>query len=333
MKRRRLGAELRRLRERAGLTGEQVIAQVGWASASKLSRLENGRSRPDLGDILDLLDLYGVEQPERDELVRVARDAGDVRKWLRSYPVMTQRQRRYAELEAGCAEIREYAPLLVPGLLQTPDYARVRITSWRGLLPPEGRDAELPEAEVEVAARMARQSLLVRPVEPPQYAAVIEETAIGVRAGPAEVVRGQLARLADLAALPNVTVQVLRQDAVVADWCLPHTGFSLYRFADPQDPETLALEGLTTDVMLTDHIEVERYATVFQRLQEAAMSAEETVAWLRSGAAGENSDPWPGGAPHVAADRSPPPTVEPTVPLMSRRNDESIHESDQRGVA
>jgi transcriptional regulator with XRE-family HTH domain len=272
---------LRRLREQAGLTGEQVIARVGWASASKLSRLENGRSRPDLGDVLDLLDLYGVDAEEREELVRVAREAGDVRKWLRSYPVMTQRQRRYAELEAGCAEIREYAPALVPGLLQTPDYARVRIASWNRLLPSESRGAE--PAEAEVAARMARQYLLTRPVEPPRYCAVIDEAALGVRAGPPEVVRGQLAHLADLARLPNLTVQVLPRDAVIGDWYLPHTGFSLYRFAHPQDPETVAIEGITTDVMLTDPDELDRYATVFQWLQAAALSPEDTLVWLRGG--------------------------------------------------
>jgi transcriptional regulator with XRE-family HTH domain len=278
MRRRRLGVELRRLREGAGLTGEQVIARLGWASASKLSRLENGRSRPDLGDVLDLLDLYAVEGPEREELVRVARDAGDVRRWLRAYPVMTQRQRRYAELEAGCAEIWEYAPLIVPGLLQTPDYARARITSGEGLVPLEGAPAEHPEAEV--GARIARQSLLTRPLAPPQYAAVIDEAALGARGGPPDVIGGQLTRLAEVAVLPNVTVQMLPNDAVIHDFYLPHTAFSLYRFADPQDPETLAIEGLALDLMLTDRTELDRYAKVFRWLQDAALTPDETLSWL-----------------------------------------------------
>jgi transcriptional regulator with XRE-family HTH domain len=300
MRRRRLGVELRRLREQAGLTGEQVVGRLGWASASKLSRLENGRSRPDLGDVLDLLDLYAVEQPVRDELVRVARDAGDVRRWLRAYPVMTQRQRRYAELEAGCAEIREYAPSIVPGLLQTPDYARARITSAHGLMPAEGRPAEHPEAEV--GARIARQSLLTRPLAPPQYAAVIDEAALGPRSGPPEVLRGQLARLAEVAVLPNVTVQVLPNDAVVHDFYLPQTAFSLYRFADPQDPETLMIEGLTTDLMLTDRTELDRYATVFRWLQDAALPPDETLSWLQS----RLGDPAAGGRGTGTAHVPPP---------------------------
>lgn len=287
MRRRRLGVELRRLRERAGLTGEQVVSRLGWASASKLSRLENGRSRPDLGDVLDLLDLYAVEEPEREELVRVARDAGDVRRWLRAYPVMTQRQRRYAELEAGCAEIWEYAPSIVPGLLQTPDYARARSASQQGLTPRE-RQAEHPEAEV--GARIARQSLLTRPLAPPQYAAVVDEAALGPRSGPPEVVRGQLARLAEVAVLPNVTVQVLPSDAVIHHFYLPHTAFSLYRFADPQDPETLMIEELTTDLMLTDRPELDRYATVFRWLQDAAMTPDGTLSWLHSRLAEQRAD-------------------------------------------
>ncbi len=75
---------LRRLRETAGLTGDQVIERIGWASASKLSRLENGRSRPDLGDVLDLLDLYGVDGESRNELIAITRDAGNTRAWLRA---------------------------------------------------------------------------------------------------------------------------------------------------------------------------------------------------------------------------------------------------------
>src|SRR5262245_44591449 len=77
LRRRRLGSELRSRREAAGLTGDQVVSRIGWASASKLSRLENGRSRPDLGDVLDLLDLYGVSGAARDDLIAIARDAAN----------------------------------------------------------------------------------------------------------------------------------------------------------------------------------------------------------------------------------------------------------------
>lgn len=308
VRRRRLGAELRRLREAAGLTGEQVIERVGWASASKLSRLENGRSRPDLADVLDLLDLYRVAGTARDELIAITRDASNSKSWLRAYPVMTPRQRAYAELEAGCAEIREYATTIVPGLLQTPEYARVRILAGRALgarpTGPEGRELDV---DAEVAARVGRQGLLVRDVEPPTYEAILEESALSGRAGPGEVMRGQLAHLCRLAELPNVTLRVLPCEATVADWYLPETSFSIYRFADPEDPTTVAVELLAADMQLTDDALVEGYTKAFDRLRGAARSADASAAWLAGAATGPPSAAPPRAGDAPAARSAGPP--------------------------
>ncbi|PZF94477.1 helix-turn-helix domain-containing protein [Micromonospora deserti] len=280
LRRRRLGTELRRLRETAGLTGDQVIERIGWASASKLSRLENGRSRPDPDDVRVLLDLYGADDALSKELLGITHEAGDMRGWLRSYPVMTQQQRSFAELEAGCAEISEYNPVLVPGLLQTPGYARMRIASaWQ-----VGEDAGDPETgediDTEVRARLARQSLLTRPTDAPRYTAVLEEAALGGRAGPPEVLREQVVQLCELAMLPNVTLHVLPRDTQIGRWYLPPTAFSLYRFADPLDPETLAIEGGFTNVMSTEVNALNRYKVVFEWLCTAALSASDTLSWL-----------------------------------------------------
>lgn len=283
LRRRRLGTELRRLREATGLTGDQVIERIGWASASKLSRLENGRSRPELRDVLDLLNLYQVDEPTLRELTAITNEAGDMRGWLRSYPVMTPSQRGYAELEAGCADIREYSPVIVPGLLQTADYASVRIVSSRPLVMSSA-DRAAGDPNIEVAARMARQSMLTGRGDPPRYAAVLEEAALGPRSGPTDVVRAQLDQLCRLTAWPNITLQVLPQDVRISDWFLPQTAFSLYRFSDPQDPETLAIEGISTNLVLTDRDEFRRYSKVFEWLQAAALSPEETVNWLTSAA-------------------------------------------------
>lgn len=243
LRRRRLGVELRRLREAAGLTGDQVIERIGWASASKLSRLENGRSRPDPQDVGDLLDLYGADEALHEELLGITGEAGDMRGWLKNFPVMTQQQRSWAELEAGCAEISEYNPVLVPGLLQTPGYAQVRIVSARQVGEGAGEPTPGEEPETEVQARLARQSLLTREPDAPRYTAVLEEAALGRRAGPPEVLHEQLLQLCELALLPNVTLHVLLRDTQIGNWYLPPTAFSLYRFADPLDPETLAIEG------------------------------------------------------------------------------------------
>jgi len=281
-RRRRLGSALRQLREAAGLTGDQVIERVGWASASKLSRLENARSRPEERDILRLLDVYDASEETRAELTAITREAGDIRGWLRGFATMTQSQRVYAELEAGCAEIREYSPVIVPGLLQTEAYAMTRIMSMRPLTSisdkPDKGETETPENEVK--ARMSRQNLLTQPFEPPRYVAVLEEAALGRRAGPPEVIRGQLTKLREVAKLPNVTIQVLLRDAIIAEWYLAHTAFSLYRLADPQDPETLAIEGISTNQVLTDHDELHRYSVAFDWLRVAALSPEQTGDWL-----------------------------------------------------
>ncbi|MFC0527998.1 helix-turn-helix domain-containing protein [Phytohabitans kaempferiae] len=305
VRRRRLGTELRRLRESAGLTGDQVIARVGWASASKLSRLENGRSRPDLSDVLDLLDLYEVTGATREELIGITRDAGNTRGWLRSYPVMTQRQRSYAELEAGCAEIFEYGPVIVPGLLQTPEYTRVRLLSSRQVIAAE--DAEDPETEI--AARVARQSTLTREIEPPRYEAVLEEAALGPRGGPAPVLAGQLRHLARLAERPNVTLWLLPPAAKVADWYVPETAFSIYRFADPNDPDAVAVEALAADLMLTGDDMLARYGRVFEWLRQAARPPDETLMWIAEAAAALG--------PPSGDDVDPPPA--PLTPPAQRR--------------
>ncbi|MEV1285713.1 helix-turn-helix transcriptional regulator [Micromonospora sp. NPDC049679] len=312
MRRRRLGAELRRLRETAGLTGDQVIERVGWASASKLSRLENGRSRPGLGDVLDLLELYAVDGAERDDLMAIAREAGDTRAWLRSYPAMTQRQRAYAELEAGCADISEYAPVIVPGLLQTPEYARVRIVSAQPLTearPPDHHEIDHPETEV--AARLARQSLLSRGDDPPRYVAVLEESALTGRSGPPEVLRAQLQHLRRVAALPNVTLRVLPPCAVVAEWYLPETAFSIYRFAEPEDPSAVAIEALSADMVLTDEAVLARYTQVFDWLCAAARSPDESLEWITEAAWRKDSD---------SILEAPPRDRSPMPPRQQRRH-------------
>ncbi|WDZ85149.1 helix-turn-helix domain-containing protein [Micromonospora cathayae] len=311
LRRRRLGTELRSLREASGLTGEQVIERVGWASASKLSRLENGRSRPDPQDVSDLLDLYGADDAIRAELTAITLEAGDMRAWLRSYGAMTEHQRSYAELEAGCAEICEYSPVLVPGLLQTAAYARVRIVSAQ--LADE--DADPQTVETEVNARLARQALL-QPADAPRYTAVLEEGALSRRAGPPEVIREQLARLCELAVAPNVTIHVLPRDASIGEWYLPPTAFSLYRFPDPADPETLAIEGGFTDVVSHAAKALNRYKMVFEWLCAAARSPSDSLSWLIDAAERATE----AAAPATAAYGSP------TAPAQRRSRTERLTE-------
>src|SRR5690348_5520351 len=121
-RRRRLGEELRELREAKGLKLQALAAELGW-SHTKLSRLENAKVRPDVADVMDLLEVLGVEPAQEQRLIMLARQANQ-RGWWKAYAEMPQRQAGYAELEAGAREIWQYGLVYVPGLLQTEAYAR-----------------------------------------------------------------------------------------------------------------------------------------------------------------------------------------------------------------
>ncbi|PWU47900.1 DNA-binding protein [Micromonospora sp. S4605] len=277
IRRARLGAELRQLRRREALTLEQVCDRLGWASTSKLSRIELGQSRPDLADVLDLLDIYQVPATQRDALIVIARDAATSRGWWKALGEMSERQRTYAELEAGAASIVDYQPAVVPGLLQTPAYARLRIAAGR--LLDGGVDVE-----ADVRARVARHEVLRRP-EPPLYTALLAEAACDPAGAPPEVWREQLRHLIDLAELPNVTIRLLPR-GVTGQGVQPLTPYSCYSFPDPADPRTVMLEALTTDVRLVTPPDVDRYERITGWLIGAALPVEESVAELARRAAG-----------------------------------------------
>lgn len=271
IRRARLGAELRQLRRREELTLEQVCERLGWASTSKLSRIELGQSRPDLADVLDLLDVYQVSPEERDVLIVVARDAATGRGWWKTLGGMGERQRAYAELEAGAATVVEYQPAVVPGLLQTPAYARLRLGVAR-LLQPD------VDVEADVRARLVRQEVLHR-AEPPRYTALLELAACDPGGVPGGIWREQLRHLVTLAGKPNVTIRVV-PPGVTAGGPHPLTPFSRYSFPDPADPRTVMIEALTTDLRLVAAADLAWYDTVVDQLLDVALPAAETAALL-----------------------------------------------------
>ncbi|MFG2055926.1 helix-turn-helix domain-containing protein [Micromonospora sp. NPDC048930] len=268
----RLGAELRRLRHGESLTLEQVCARLGWASTSKLSRIELGQSRPDLADVLDLLDVYQVPPDRRTELIVIARDAATGRGWSRALGEMGERQRAYAELETGAARIVEYQPAVVPGLLQTPAYARLRVTA--GSLFCDDVDVE-----ADVRARALRQEVLRR-ADPPQYTALLDERVCDPGGTPADVWRDQLRHLLALAERPHVTVRLLSRDAAPYGGVHPLAAFAYYAHPDPADPRTVLVETLTTDLRLVAEADIDRYERLIDWLLAAALSAEETAELL-----------------------------------------------------
>jgi transcriptional regulator with XRE-family HTH domain len=120
---RRLAVELMRRREASGLSREEVARRLEWSTSTSF-RIETGRSRPQPGNVRVLLDLYGVTGPERDGLIQLAREARQPGWWHSFRDVLPNPYEVYIGLEAGAATIRNFEPVVIPGLLQTPDYAR-----------------------------------------------------------------------------------------------------------------------------------------------------------------------------------------------------------------
>lgn len=267
VRRRRLGLELRALRETAGLSGEEVADRLGW-STSKLSRMEVGRNPPGAADLGKLLDLYGVADPaRRDELAVLLREAKR-KGWWQVYsdiPYST-----YIGLEAEAVSMLAYEQV-IPGLFQTEAYARAIIT---GTVP--GIDAETLDQRTEV--RLTRQAVLSRE-RPLQVRAVLDETCVRRLVGGREVMRPQLARLLDLAGRPNVIVQVLPFDAGA------HPGtmlgpFIVLGFDHPADPGVVYVEG-DSDPYPDREGDLQRYTAAFDRLRSLALSAPQTRDLLR----------------------------------------------------
>ena len=154
VRRRRLGREIRILRERSELTLEEAGGRINW-SDSKLSRLERGQGVVRWGDISDLLDLYEMaDGPARDALVQLARDANLVGWWQPYSDILSKDYATYIDLETAATSLRQYQTLVVPGLLQTPDYARSVITDSGAL------NYRSDEVERRVTLRMERQAVL-----------------------------------------------------------------------------------------------------------------------------------------------------------------------------
>lgn len=266
---RRLAAELRRLREEAGLTQEEVSERTG-KDRSTLYRLENAQQRPQRSTLIQLLDLYGVDQSRRAELLTVLREAGQ-RGWMQPYSSdLPEIYSDYISFEAEARSVSNYESLFVPGLLQTEDYARAVI---RGTVP----HASTEQVENRVAARMERQALLTRE-DPPKLWAIMDEAAVRRLVGGRAVMGEQLARIRETAALPNVTAQVIPYDAGA------HPGmpgsFIVLEFPDPADQSLIYLDSMAGDLFLEDDLEIRRYILMFEHLRAAALRPDESTALL-----------------------------------------------------
>jgi transcriptional regulator with XRE-family HTH domain len=271
VRRRRLALELRRLREAARLTCEEVAEHLE-CSASKISRVETGRVSVSPRDVRDMLELYGVPADQRESLVQLARDSRQKGWWHAYSDTMQPQMATYIGLESAASEIRIYEVSLIPGLLQTEDYARAVIRAGMVNSPAEDIDRR-------VSLLMARQPAVVRD-DPPKVWAVLDEAALRRRVGGSGLMRLQLEHLLAQAALPNVAVQVIP----FAGGAHPAMGrpFIILVFPERVDTDVVYLEDLTSALYLEDVAEVDRYNVFFNHLRATALSFDDSAALITS---------------------------------------------------
>ena len=262
IRRKRLTIELRRLREQAGLTCEDVGQRLE-CSGTRISRIETGRIGARPGDVRELLEIYGVTGAGADALVQLARDARRKGWWHTYGPVLPPWFEAYIGLESDAARLCDFQPMVVPGLLQTEAYARAVLRAG----PDVGCGEDLDR---QVALRIQRQAILDQ-ASPPGLWVVLSESVLRMQVGGLAVMRAQLRRLAELAARPNLTLQVLPFGS--AAHAQPIGPFTLLEFADPADPAVVYLEHLTGSLILENEEEVLRYRLLFDHLRAAALGA------------------------------------------------------------
>jgi transcriptional regulator with XRE-family HTH domain len=266
-----VGSMLRRLRTEKGITREEAADAIR-ASAWKIHRLENGQVGFKDRDLVDLLALYGVtDQQEVAALLELAQEANAPGWWFRYGDVVPPWFRTYMDVEAAAAVIRTYQGQLVPGLLQTADYARATIA---GMLLPRSPE----EVERRVTLKLARQQVLEQP-DGPRLWAVVEEAALRRPVGGARVMRGQLERLIDATGTASVVLQVLPLSVAVHP---AMTGaFSILRFADQELPDVVYVEQLTNALYLDRRDDVNQYLQVMDSISMRAAPPDRTVDLLQ----------------------------------------------------
>ncbi|ROO88857.1 helix-turn-helix protein [Actinocorallia herbida] len=251
-----LGAQLRRLREAKGISRDDAGYAIR-ASDSKISRLELGRVSFRERDVADLLTLYGVQdEEERAKALSLARRASRNGWWHRYNDVLPKWFENYIGLEEAASRIRSYEVQFVPGLLQTEAYARAVTLLGHSAAPAE-------EIERRVEMRMQRQGLLTGE-DAPQVWTVVDEAAMRRPLGGRTVMREQLARLIELSEAPGVTVQVV--PFARGGHAAAGGPFSILRFAEPDLPDIVYLEQLTSALYLDKRDDVERYLAVMDQL-------------------------------------------------------------------
>ncbi len=253
---------------------DQVGERLDW-SGSKVSRIETGRTGVSTTDLRALLDLYEVTSPSRrEELVTMSRQGRERAWWTSVTHTPINQFPEFVGLEAAATAVRTYEPTLVPGLLQTRDYARevLRAASRVTAESPE-------EIEERVEVRLTRQQVLQRP-DPPRVWAVLEEAVLRRAVGGRSVMAAQLDHLQRIAELPSVILQILPLAAGA------HAGtggaFVLLTLPDPVTPDVVYIEATTNAYLADQREEVQVYEQIFDLVRAVALDPDRSVGLVRA---------------------------------------------------
>jgi transcriptional regulator with XRE-family HTH domain len=266
---RRLAGELRRLRERAGMTGDEVAQRLGWSN-SKVSRIELHRIGIKQADLRMLLDLYGVKEPHRSELQALARESRQKGRLERVTAELPAKYAEHLHREADAESLSFWDPQVVPGLFQTEDYTRELMLGWQSMfvLPPSDIDRRLE-------ARLVRLQILTRD-PPPELSMVIDESVLHRRYGGSSVMRDQLEKLIDMSELPNVALHILPLDG-----SHPVGTGAFYHMRFPQIhevplPDMVTIEHMLGNYYVEDDEESHKYWVVFEQLVAGSLGVQES---------------------------------------------------------
>lgn len=262
VRRRRLGLELRQLREHANLTIDQVARRLE-VSDSKISRIENGQVSATPRDVRDMATLYGVTGQRMENLKQLARETREKTLFSQYGDMLTT----FAEFEVEASTVLSFSPMVLPGLFQTPDYARAIIRGIRYDLPPEEIDRRLE-------FRMKRQARLAE-TTPPQLWTIIDEAILHRIIGDPTIMHHQLKSLVETARLPHVTLQILPFTAGA------HPGldgsFLVFRFPEPTDRDVIYFEHTEYEHYVDDPDAITLYISMFEQIRAAALNPDDSI--------------------------------------------------------
>lgn len=264
VRRRRLGQELRKLRELKGMTAEEVAERL-LVSQSKISRLENGRRSISQRDVRDLCGVYEVEdQRIVESLMQMAKDSRQ-QGWWHAFGDIPYSV--YIGLETDAESLRVYEPQIITGLLQTRAYAEAIVQGGS----PESSDQE-NDKRVEV--RLRRQGRITADKDPLRLWVVLDEASLRRVVGSGQVMREQLEHVMELSQLPHITVQVLPFEVGA------HSGingqYSILEFADAADSSVVYIEGVTSDLYLEKPHDVQKYTVMYEHLRAQSLNVEQS---------------------------------------------------------